>query len=237
MPIDRQRGALIRKYGAGGRCIMYYDEPGTYYDENGNELPKETAKRAGFDVANDSKAAARSRVKSRTERQLAVKFAEAEERISQMSADEIQAIGITEHGGIDRYAITDGDGNMVCQILFNYEEAVEFYESVTGLQWVSAADDPPRTDSPFAPVALSLRDYLTELGVEVPEEATTPELVQLADETVTVAKLKKYLAAAEIEFENNARKDDLIALTVAHLSESSDGGKPADGGEGAADFL
>ena len=220
MAIDRQRGCLIRKYGAGARCIMYYDTPGTYYDERGIEVPKETAKRAGFDVAKDTKAAARSRVKSRTEQQLALKFKEAEERISEMSVAEIEAIRITEHGGVDRYALVDGDGNMVCQILFNYEEAIEFYESVTGEEYDSDADDPPTT-SAFAPAGLSLADYLTELGIDVPEGATTPELAQIADDSVTVPKLKKYLTDNEVEFEKGARKDDLIDLTVKHLAEKA----------------
>lgn len=181
MAIDRQRGALIRKYGSGARCVMYYDEPGVYYDENGGRLSKEIAKAAGFDVAADTQAAARNRVRSRTEQQLAIKFKEAEQRISEMSADEIAGIRIIEHGGVDRYALVDGDGNMLCQIIFNYDEAVEFYDSITGQSW-STEDEGVDASLFEAMTVAELKGKLKAAEVEVPGSAKKADLVALAEE-------------------------------------------------------
>ncbi len=187
MSVDRDRGALVRKYGQGARCVMYVDEPGRYYDENGNELSKDIARQAGFDVEADLKLATQTKVKSRTEQQIATKFAEAEQRISEMSTEEVAGIRIIEHGGPDSFAIVDGSGNMACQILFNYDEAVEFYESVTGNKWVAPPEEPPAASEGFnSYTAKELRAMLKEHEVTPPASIDKAALVELAEEHLTL---------------------------------------------------
>lgn len=48
--IDVNRGVLMTKHPAGFAVYMYKQDPGTYYDAHGNEVPDQVAKAAGFDV-------------------------------------------------------------------------------------------------------------------------------------------------------------------------------------------
>jgi hypothetical protein len=44
MAINRNRGCAIRLHPSGMRVVMYYDAPGEYFDERGEQLKPEVAR-------------------------------------------------------------------------------------------------------------------------------------------------------------------------------------------------
>lgn len=47
---DLNRGVTKRLHPNGIQVLMYKDDPGTYFDNNGHEVKEEIAEQAGFDV-------------------------------------------------------------------------------------------------------------------------------------------------------------------------------------------
>lgn len=102
--IDHDRGAIIRFHPSGMRVVMYYDDPGRYWDERGMQLSGEVAAKAGFAVEKLAK-----------DREYNMRMAEAKRQID----SEFEAYG----DKIAR-AVSEGSGNLSVQHLGNEKYAV-----------------------------------------------------------------------------------------------------------------
>jgi len=205
-PIDRNRGAEIRKYGNGARCVQYMDAPGVYVDENNKPVPDSVAKQAGFDVSADRKRAARSKTQSAMMERLSQKFSEAESVLSELPQEEREQIQLKQLADKDRYILVDKDGNRLVDLFFTFEEAVGIWEEVVGATFPGAV--------------------LTE-----GEEAET-KAEQEWNEGYSVPKIKKFLDSAEIDYGECKNKPDFCLLAAKALGTPEEataaGHAPAD---------
>lgn len=134
--IDRNRGCMIKHHRSGMRIVMYYDEPGVYYDERGGEVTAELAKTVGFDVdrhlVDSRKQSIRRRLEEMLE-QVEDRGAELVEQIASGGGD-IQ-VRKTPNGG---YHVYDSEGERLSKVDMPEEEAKVLFEAATGRSWSKA---------------------------------------------------------------------------------------------------
>lgn len=129
MAIDLNRGVSMRSHPSGFRVAMYKEEPGVFYDMNGEPVSDELAAKAGFDVET-----------LRLERQKQEKLAEARKRIEEeyktaeqdveRALDQQVENYEVRHVGSGRYAVFDQNGNRLTEKPMSKSEAEDFVESV-----------------------------------------------------------------------------------------------------------
>lgn len=106
--INHSRGCIIRQHPTGLQVVMYYDNPGVYYDARGLMTTDTLARAAGFDVAKQAKERAKQQRMTQLRRGLDAEFEAVEDRLARV-ASEGAGNAEVRHVGNGKYAVYDGE--------------------------------------------------------------------------------------------------------------------------------
>lgn len=111
MALDLNRGVITKYHPGGLKVSMYFDDPGTYYNDRGEKIDESFAKAAGFDIEKNRKEKLKQLKLEQFKRQLDEEYASAEERLAEELArnggHDVRPVG----GG--QFALFGKDGKRV----------------------------------------------------------------------------------------------------------------------------
>ena len=105
--IDHDRGAIIRFHPSGMRVVMYYDDPGRYWDERGVQLKGEIAAKAGFAVEKLAKDREYNMRMAEAKRQIDAEFEAYGDKIARAVSEGAGNLSV-QHLGSEKYAVFNG---------------------------------------------------------------------------------------------------------------------------------
>lgn len=174
--IDRNRGCMIRHHRSGVRVVMYMDQPGVYYDENGHEVDEGLAKAVGYDVEANRNEGRKQQVRRRFEKLLDQQFSESADLVDRI-ADGDTNIKVTKTAN-GRFHIYNSDGDKLSKNDMSEEEAALFYEAVTGKPFKSSGGKSTGSGALTKPQII---EQLNDAGVEHDPAAKKGELQALLE--------------------------------------------------------
>lgn len=96
--IDYDRGIVKRMHPSGMAVCMYVDQPGQYYDINGDELSLQAAKGAGFAVERDALEAQKRKALEEFRRKLDEELAQQEATLDALASADAGSVEVRKHG-------------------------------------------------------------------------------------------------------------------------------------------
>lgn len=135
--IDRKRGCAIRKHRKGFRVVMYYDDPGAYFDETGVPATVELAKEAGFDTDKYAAERVKHLKRKKFENDLAAGLADDEAGLAVVNKGKLEVVAGQKPG---TFRIVDGNGKAVTKTPMTAEEVAVTFKALTGKKWTPPAE-------------------------------------------------------------------------------------------------
>ena len=131
-PIDLDRGVNIKQsFLSPTRVLMYKDNPGEYFDDNGTPVSDAVAAAAGFDVA------ALGRIKFLSDKKSQFQ-AEIDAELKKAAGNMLEEVVVSSetgfsmvHMGGNRYKIIDLDGTAISPRPLNRDDADRLFELLT----------------------------------------------------------------------------------------------------------
>lgn len=142
--IDHDRGAIIRFHSSGMRVVMYYDDPGRYWDERGAPLSNELAAQAGFAVEKLSKDREYNMRMAEAKRQIDAEFEAYGDRIARAVSAGSGNLSV-QHLGNEKYAVFNG-AERITPVDLTIEAAKDLLQGMGG-------DDAGNAENESAPAA------------------------------------------------------------------------------------
>ena len=140
--IDRDRGCVLRIHPAGFRVGMYHDAPGEYFNEKGQPVSDEVARRAGFETDMMRKRREKQRRMAEFQRKLDAEFSGVEERFDRAVDGGGEGVFIQyERSGM--YSVRTPDGRLTPNDT-DRDAAIELYESITGKAYSGTPANEPK---------------------------------------------------------------------------------------------
>lgn len=139
--IDRDRGCILRFHPAGFRVGMYHDAPGEYFNEKGQPVSDEVARRAGFETEVMRKRREKNRRMEEFRRKLDAEFSGVEERFDE-AVDQGGKGVFVRYERENEYSVRTEAGRLTPNDT-DLETAIELYESITGKAYKGTPVDEP----------------------------------------------------------------------------------------------
>lgn len=143
--IDRDRGCILRIHPAGFRVGMYHDAPGDYFNEKGEPVSDEVARRAGFETEKMRKRKEKQRRMAEFQKKLDAEFGGLEQRFDEAVDKGGKGVFIRfERDG--EYSVRTETGRLTPNDT-DLDTAIELYESITGKAYKGTPVDEPEGGS------------------------------------------------------------------------------------------
>ena len=132
MAVDFDRGVNIRLHKSGIRVCMYLDDPGAFYDANGDPLADSYAAQAGFDVEGLTRERKKREALAKAQAEIERDFAKRDADYERVAEAAVMGSLTVRHISRGKYAVFSEAGEQVTQGSFTKEQAEKLLATVSG---------------------------------------------------------------------------------------------------------